>query len=47
MVESVVIIVGELAALGPLRRDLLGTYLRWEHDLAVSRTMGVGWPATA
>lgn len=35
---------GELVALGPLRRDLLPLYHRWNNDLEVSRTRGVGWP---
>ncbi|MGC4189606.1 MAG: GNAT family protein [Thermomicrobiales bacterium] len=35
---------GELVALGPLRRELLPRYHRWNNDLDVSRTRGVGWP---
>jgi RimJ/RimL family protein N-acetyltransferase len=31
------IVVGEKAALGPLRRDLAATYARWKNELAVRR----------
>ncbi|HEY7031319.1 MAG TPA: GNAT family protein [Thermomicrobiales bacterium] len=41
-VESPVVnIVGELVALGPLRRDLLSTYERWINDFAAARNLGV------
>lgn len=36
----VVNIVGELVALGPLRRDLLPLYQRWINDFAALRTLG-------
>jgi RimJ/RimL family protein N-acetyltransferase len=42
--EPIVNIAGELVALGPLRRDLVPGYHRWQNDLEVSRTRGVGWP---
>ncbi len=38
--EPVMNIVGELVALGPLRRDLLPIYQRWMNDFAVVRTLG-------
>jgi len=34
-------IVGEKVKLGPIRRDLLPTYLRWINDFDVVRTMGM------
>ena len=34
-------IVGELVALGPLRRDLLPLYLRWINDFGTTRTLGI------
>jgi diamine N-acetyltransferase len=37
----VVNIVGELIALGPLRRDLLSIYERWINDFASARNLGV------
>jgi diamine N-acetyltransferase len=42
----VVTIVGERIALGPLRRDLLATYQRWNNDFGVTRTMSVPRPRT-
>ena len=33
-------IVGELVALGPLRRDLIPLYARWRNDFHVQRTFG-------
>lgn len=42
----VVSIVGERIALGPLRRDLLPTYQRWNNDFGVTRTMSVPRPLT-
>jgi hypothetical protein len=33
-------IVGDLVALGPVRRDVLPAWLRWENDFAVTRTDG-------
>jgi diamine N-acetyltransferase len=40
----VINVAGELVALGPLSRELLPLYHRWNNDLDVSRTRGVGWP---
>ncbi len=37
--SPVVSISGERVALGPLRRDLIDTYLRWFNDMAVIRTL--------
>jgi RimJ/RimL family protein N-acetyltransferase len=34
-------IEGELVALGPLRRDLIPTYLRWMNDFKTVRTLGM------
>ena len=34
-------IVGEKVALGPLRKDLVPTYLRWFNDFGTLRTLGV------
>ena len=34
-------IVGDLVALGPLRRDLLPVYQRWINDFATTRTLGI------
>jgi RimJ/RimL family protein N-acetyltransferase len=45
-IASIVNFAGELIALGPLRRDLVPDYHRWQNDLEVSRTRGVGWPVT-
>jgi RimJ/RimL family protein N-acetyltransferase len=42
----VISIVGERVALGPLRRDLLPIYLRWNNDFGVTRTMSVPRPLT-
>jgi diamine N-acetyltransferase len=39
-------IVGEKVALGPLRRDLIPTYLRWVNDFATMRTFGDPRPYT-
>jgi diamine N-acetyltransferase len=36
----VVHIVGDLVALGPLRRDFLPTYQRWINDFGTLRTLG-------
>ena len=35
-------ITGEKIALGPMRRDLIPTYVRWMNDFEVTRTLGVG-----
>jgi diamine N-acetyltransferase len=37
----IVNIVGELVALGPLRRELLPTYQRWINDFATIRNLGI------
>jgi diamine N-acetyltransferase len=38
--EPTLIVVGQRAALGPLRRDLIPTYQRWMTDLEVLRGLG-------
>ena len=38
--ERVIMLRGELVELGPLRRDLVDTYVRWMNDLDVIRTLG-------
>ena len=42
----IVTVEGERVALGPLRRDLIPTYARWNGDFTVSRTIGVPVPYT-
>ena len=37
----IVNIVGDLVALGPLRRDLIPVYQRWVNDLTTVRTLGL------
>jgi len=37
--QPILTIVGELVALGPLRRDLLPTYQRWLNDFGTLRTL--------
>lgn len=39
--EPILNVVGELVALGPLRRDLLPLYQRWINDLGTMRTLGI------
>lgn len=39
--RPVVNIVGELVALGPVRRDLLPLYQRWVNDFHTMRTIGI------
>jgi RimJ/RimL family protein N-acetyltransferase len=39
-------IVGERLVLGPLDRDLLPTYLRWNNDFAMTRTLAASRPQT-
>lgn len=39
--EPVIQLRGERIGLGPLRGDLLDTYLRWVNDLRVSRTLAL------
>ena len=38
--SPVVMVEGELVALGPLRRDLTPLYQRWFNDLETMRTLG-------
>jgi RimJ/RimL family protein N-acetyltransferase len=38
--QPIMNVVGDLVALGPLRRDLLPTYQRWINDFGVLRTLG-------
>ncbi len=38
--QPVINITGEQIALGPLRRDLIPTYMRWFNDLETDRTQG-------
>jgi diamine N-acetyltransferase len=48
--EPDLIIVGEKAALGPLRRDLAATYARWLNQIEVRRGLdylGISTPASA
>ena len=45
--QPVLNVVGELVALGPLRRDLLKVYGRWINDLASARNLGSHRPYTA
>jgi RimJ/RimL family protein N-acetyltransferase len=39
--QPIINIVGEKVALGPLRRELVRTYLAWVSDFDVTRTLGV------
>jgi diamine N-acetyltransferase len=39
--EPILNVVGEMVALGPLRRDLLPLYQRWINDLGTMRTLGL------
>lgn len=39
-------IVGEGVALGPLRRDLIPRYCRWNNDFATTRTLARSQPTT-
>jgi diamine N-acetyltransferase len=39
--DPILIIEGDLVALGPLRRDLLPLYQRWINDLGTMRTLGL------
>lgn len=45
--EPVVCLRGERVALGPLRHDLLDTFMRWGNDLPTSRNLGAWGAATA
>jgi RimJ/RimL family protein N-acetyltransferase len=42
--RPIVNIEGELVALGPLRRDLLPTYVRWINNFSTMRTLGFAAP---
>jgi RimJ/RimL family protein N-acetyltransferase len=44
--EQIVNIVGERLALGPLRRDLIPLYCRWNNDFATTRTLARSEPLT-
>ncbi|MEJ7763851.1 MAG: GNAT family protein [Thermomicrobiales bacterium] len=44
--RPVVTLTGTLVALGPLRRDLLSTYQRWNNDFATTRTLARPGPTT-
>ena len=44
--EPIINITGERVALGPMRRELLGAYLRWSNELAVLRNAPVPGPVT-
>jgi diamine N-acetyltransferase len=39
--ETILIAVGELVAVGPIRQDLLPLYQRWINDLGTTRTLGI------
>ena len=39
--DPILNIVGELVALGPLRREHISLYLRWINDFGTTRTLGV------
>lgn len=41
MSEPTLVMQGTTLGLGPLRRDLLDTYVRWVNDLRVTRTLGM------
>jgi hypothetical protein len=44
--QPIVNIRGERVALGPLRRDLVPTYQRWDTDFATNRTTAIARPVT-
>ncbi|HUZ02030.1 MAG TPA: GNAT family protein [Thermomicrobiaceae bacterium] len=44
--DAILTVVGKNVALGPLRRDLLATYHRWNNTVSTSRTLGLSWPTT-
>jgi diamine N-acetyltransferase len=44
--DVVLNIVGERIALGPMRRDLIPDYLRWENDFGTTRTLARSDPTT-
>ena len=43
---AVINVAGARVGLGPLRRDLIPAYCRWNNDLSTSRTLGLSWPTT-
>lgn len=46
--EPIIVIRGKKVGLGPMRKDLIETYLRWMNDVQVTRTLGVApLPMTA
>lgn len=44
--RPVINVEGDLIALGPLRRDLIGLYQRWNNDFGVTRTLRSSRPLT-
>jgi diamine N-acetyltransferase len=44
--RQIVNVVGDRVALGPLRRDLVPQYARWNNDFAVTRTLARSRPTT-
>lgn len=44
--DPIVNIAGSTVSLGPLRRELIPRYQRWNNDLSTSRTLGLSWPTT-
>jgi RimJ/RimL family protein N-acetyltransferase len=44
--EPIINILGDRVALGPMRRELMDDYLRWNNDFAVLRTTTVPGPLT-
>lgn len=44
--HTIISIVGEKVALGPIRRDLVPLYHRWHNDIAVLRTFHIPRPST-
>ncbi len=44
--RPVINIEGDLVALGPLRRELIGDYHRWNNDFGVTRTLARSRPTT-
>ena len=44
--QPVVNLIGERLTLGPLDRDLLATYQRWNNDFPMARTIGQPVPYT-
>src|SRR5690349_15144387 len=44
--QLIINITGESVALGPLRRDLISAYHRWNNNLATARTYAMQVPST-